>query len=184
MLHQPSASRSVTVMPYQNHWPQAFAAEYAALLSALGDAAVALHHIGSTAVPGLAAKPIIDMLLEVTDLAQLDARTDALAQLGYIAKGENGIAGRRYFYKNSPSSAPQRSHHLHAFVCGAPEVRQHLLFRDFLRANPTTAAEYATLKSALAQQFADNPAGYQDGKNAFIAKTLQQALKNISATGD
>lgn len=177
-------SRTILVLPYQASWPEDFHAEQTALLTALAASAIALHHIGSTAVPGLAAKPIIDMLLEVTDLAQLDARTDALAHLGYIAKGENGIAGRRYFYKNSPSSDHQRSHHLHAFVCGAPEVRQHLLFRDFLRANPTTAAEYAALKSALAQQFADNPAGYQDGKNAFIAKTLQQALKNISATGD
>lgn len=184
MNPQSSAARTVIVMPYQDHWPQAFALEHQALLSALSHTAVALHHIGSTAVPGLAAKPIIDMLLEVSDLAQLDACADALAKLGYIAKGENGIAGRRYFYKNSPSSVPQRSHHLHAFVCGATEVRQHLLFRDFLRANPTTATEYAALKSALAQQFADNPAGYQDGKNAFIAKTLQQALKNISATGD
>ncbi len=167
--------RTVTVLPYQDHWPLAFANEQAALLKVLGSTAMALHHIGSTAVPDLAAKPILDLLLEVTDLAQLDACTDDLACLGYVAKGENGIAGRRYFYKNSAEHPQQRSHHLHAFVHGAPQIRQHLALRDYLRLNPAAVAEYAALKLALAQQFPNDTQRYQAGKDQFIAQLLQQA---------
>lgn len=168
--------RTVTVLPYQDHWPLAFANEQAALLKVLGSTAMALHHIGSTAVPGLAAKPILDLLLEVTDLAALDQQTAALAALGYIAKGENGIAGRRYFYKNSTEHPQQRSHHLHAFVRGAPQIRQHLALRDYLRQHPVAVADYAALKLALAQQFPHDTQRYQAGKDHFIAQLLQQAL--------
>jgi GrpB-like predicted nucleotidyltransferase (UPF0157 family) len=136
---------------------------------------MALHHIGSTAVPGLAAKPIVDLLLEVTDLAALDQQTAALAALGYVNKGENGIAGRRYFYKNSAEQPQQRSHHLHAFVRGAPQIRQHLTLRDYLRGHPVAVAAYAALKLALAQQFPNDTQRYQAGKDHFIAQLLQQA---------
>ena len=177
MNKQPLSQRTVTVLPYQDHWPQAFASEQGALLKALGSTAIALHHIGSTAVPGLAAKPILDLLLEVTDLVQLDACTDELACLGYVAKGENGIAGRRYYYKNSPEASHQRSHHLHAFVSGAPQIRQHLALRDYLRKHPVAVAKYAELKQALARQFPNDSQSYQAGKDHFIAQLLQQALK-------
>jgi len=167
-------SRTISVLPYQASWPEGFHAEQTVLSAALGNTALALHHIGSTAVPGLAAKPILDLLLEVTDLAALDDQTAALAALGYIAKGENGIAGRRYFYKNSPKHSQQRSHHLHAFVRGAPQIRQHLALRDYLRQNPVAVAAYAALKLALAQQFPNDTQRYQAGKDHFIAQLLQQ----------
>lgn len=175
MNKQPAPQRTVTVVPYQDHWPQAFACAQVALLKVLGSTALALHHIGSTAVPGLAAKPILDLLLEVTDLAALDNQTAVLAALGYVGKGENGIAGRRYFYKNTPPESNQRSHHLHVFVRAAPQVRQHLALRDYLRQNPAAVAEYSALKQALARQFPNDTQSYQAGKDHFIGQLLQQA---------
>lgn len=165
--------RTVVVVPSQADWPVAFAKARTEILQALGEIVYELHHIGSTAVPGLAAKPILDLLLEVTDLNELDAKTQMLLTLGYHAKGENGIPGRRYFYKGDPS----RTHHLHAFVVNAPLARQHLLFRDFLRTNPAAASQYATLKLELASQFPEDNARYQAGKDAFIVQLLQQAAQ-------
>lgn len=175
-----SPKRTVAVVPWQSSWSDAFAMEQAVLFAALGDTALALHHIGSTAVPGLAAKPILDLLLEVPNLASLDAKTADLAALGYVAKGENGIPNRRYFQKGGL----HRTHHLHAFVHAAPEVIQHLLFRDYLRATPTAVAAYAALKLQLAQQFPQDSSRYQAGKQAFIAQLLQQArLTGLNTSG-
>ena len=177
MQNKSEPKRSVMVIPYQTHWPAVFATEQASILAALGTTALALHHIGSTAVPGLAAKPIIDLLLEVTDLSEFDTKAAALASLGYIAKGENGISGRRYFYRNTAPGSNQRSHHLHVFVRGAPQVGQHLTLRDYLRQNPGAAAEYSALKQRLARQFPSDTHSYQAGKDHFVTQLLQQALQ-------
>jgi GrpB-like predicted nucleotidyltransferase (UPF0157 family) len=162
--------RTVQIVPYQPDWPAAFRAEQQALMAALDGPVIGLHHIGSTAVPGLAAKPILDLLLVVTDLALLDAQSASLTALGYVAKGENGIPGRRYFCKGGA----QRSHHLHAFTPQAPQILQHLAFRDCLRNHPETATAYAALKTQLARQYPQDPARYQAGKAEFIQQLLQQ----------
>lgn len=166
----PMNCRTVSIVPYQPDWPEAFSAEQQVLLARLGKLVIELHHIGSTAVPGLAAKPIVDLLLVVTDLSELDTHTAILAALGYVAKGENGITGRRYFCKGSP----QRSHHLHAYMVGAEQIRQHLAFRDYLCAHPEKALAYAELKRNLAGQFPQDPARYQAGKDMFIQQLLTQ----------
>lgn len=168
---QPQSSRSVTVLPYQTGWATDFATEQTALMAALGDIVITLQHIGSTAVVGLAAKPIIDMLMIVTDLAELDACTIKMAALGYVAKGENGIGGRRYFQKGGL----MRTHHLHAFVQGAPQIAAHIKFRDNLRANPQLVAQYTQLKLLLAEQFQHDTVRYQAGKDTFITQVLAQA---------
>ena len=162
------SSRTVTVLPYQTNWPADFATEQTALIAALGEIAFSVQHIGSTAVVGLAAKPIIDMLMIVTDLAELDARTLKMAALGYVAKGENGIIGRRYFQKGGQ----MRTHHLHAFVQGAPQIAAHLRFRDNLRSNPQLVAQYSALKLGLAKQFNNDTVRYQAGKDTFVTQVL------------
>ncbi|HBL29092.1 MAG TPA: GrpB family protein, partial [Acidobacteria bacterium] len=138
--------RVLEVVAYNPEWPQRFEAEQALLREALGGVVVKVHHMGSTAVPGLPAKPIIDLLLEVSDLQELDERTPELEALGYKAKGENGITGRRYFQKGGL----QRTHHLHAFKTGDAQVVRHLAFRDYLIGHPEVAREYADLKMRLA----------------------------------
>ena len=167
------SSRTVTVLPYQTNWPADFATEQTALIAALGEIAFSVQHIGSTAVVGLAAKPIIDMLMIVTDLAELDARTLKMVELGYVAKGENGIIGRRYFQKGGQ----MRTHHLHAFVQGAPQIAAHLRFRDKLRSNPQLVAAYSALKLGLAKQFNNDTVRYQAGKDTFVTQVLAQTAE-------
>src|SRR6185436_9586865 len=115
----------------------------------LGNAVVAVHHIGSTAIPGIHAKPVVDILLEVTDIAQVDAATEAIERLGYEARGEFGIRGRRYFRKGDGSG--ESTHHVHAYRTGSRDVERHLAFRDYLIANPEEARAYSVLKQRLAE---------------------------------
>ncbi len=165
----------VRVLPFQVGWRPAFETESLLVREALGDAVHALHHIGSTAVPGLAAKPVIDMLLEVPDLALLDARSEALLALGYEALGEYGLPGRRYFRKSDAQG--QRSHHLRAFVAGHREARRHLVFRDYLIAHPEVATAYGALKLAQARAHPQDIEAYMDGKDPFIKDHDARALR-------
>jgi GrpB-like predicted nucleotidyltransferase (UPF0157 family) len=165
--------RAVQVVEYDPVWPTMFWSERELLRRALGCAAVEIHHIGSTAVPGLAAKPIIDILIEVTDLAALDERNRAMEAIGYETKGEFGIPGRRYFRKGGEN----RSHHVHAFASGDLNVGRHLAFRDYLRSHPEVAAEYARLKMRVAQECGNDIARYCDGKDAYVKQIESLALQ-------
>ncbi|MEN7536053.1 GrpB family protein [Aurantiacibacter flavus] len=164
-------SEAVELAPYDPHWPSAYTAEAKRLSEALADALCALHHIGSTSVPGLVAKPVIDMLGEAQDLAAIDACAPALADLGYLARGENGIPGRRFFEKRD--AAGNRSHHLHVFALGATEIAKHLAFRDRLRADPTLSADYAALKLAILAGGVERREDYQQAKSAFITRACR-----------
>ena len=118
---------------------------------AFGDLWVKSHHIGSTAIPGISAKPTIDMIVEVTNVSAVDGLNAALQNLGFEAKGENGIPGRRFFQKGGD----KRTHHLHVFTESDPQIHRHLVFCDYLRAHPGKANEYEALKLSLAQTFLD-----------------------------
>ncbi len=132
-----------------------------------------LHHIGSTAVPGLQAKPIIDMLAEVRDIEKIDSLNSDMIAAGYTPKGEYGIPGRRYFFKGSEE---KHSHHLHAFQSGNTEVTRHLLFRDYLRSHPEEARAYASLKESLVARFPNDIDVYMQGKDAFIKELDRRAV--------
>ena len=163
------------VVPYDRAWASAYAIEAEALSRALDDPASSFHHVGSTAIPGLLSKPIIDILCVAESLDTIDSRHDAFASLGYEAKGAYGIEGRRYFRKFDIRG--RRTHHLHVFAAGSPHVVRHLAFRDYLRAHPSAARDYSDLKSALSITASANRASYQDGKAPFIAETEARALK-------
>ena len=157
--------RVVKVIPFDPNWPAKFREESEAIAGVLGSNLTAAHHIGSTAVPGLAAKPTIDILLIVHDLNLLDACNDELSALGYQAKGENGIPGRRYFQK---LDGEVHLVHLHAFETDHPEIKRYINFRDYLMAHPETAKAYQDLKQKLSVRFKDKPADYTAGKESFI----------------
>jgi GrpB-like predicted nucleotidyltransferase (UPF0157 family) len=148
--------------------------EAARIRSALGDLVVAVHHIGSTAIPGICAKPIIDILLEVDDIQMLEARSSELGDLGYEAKGEFGIPGRRYFRKESLAGV--RTHHVHAFGSSAAAIERHLAFRDYMIAHPVIAQSYSSLKQRLAAAHADDLEVYMDGKDSFIKEHETKAI--------
>ena len=156
----------VEVIPYDKSWPQKFDIETNILKTTLGNVAVQIHHIGSTAVPGLAAKPIIDILLEVNSLESLDAMNDRMINIGYSPRGELGIPRRRYFSKGGD----ERTHQIHAFILGDPHVFRHLAFRDYLRGHPDTAKEYGLLKLTIAKICDNDIEKYCDGKDEYVKR--------------
>jgi GrpB-like predicted nucleotidyltransferase (UPF0157 family) len=164
--------RNIVVVPYNPDWPEQFRREAAKIAAIFGPELISIHHIGSTSVPGLSAKPIIDMMPVVRDIEKVDMLNPAMIELGYVPKGENGIPGRRYFTKGGDAN---RTHHVHAYASGNPEVSRHLDFRDYLIAYPEEAQHYATLKAELARQFRNDIWGYMAGKDSFIKETLRKA---------
>jgi GrpB-like predicted nucleotidyltransferase (UPF0157 family)/ribosomal protein S18 acetylase RimI-like enzyme len=168
--------RYVEVVAHDPHWREQFEIEAARLRPLFGPELIALHHIGSTAIQGIYAKPIIDMLPEVRDITRVDGLNLALAELGYAAKGEHGIPGRRFFRKGLFHQAgEQRTHHLHTFQTGNPEIARHVDFCAYLNAHPAAAQQYGTLKQELASRFATNILRYNEGKTALIRQLDEQA---------
>ena len=165
--------RQVRVVPHDPAWKEAFEAEAAALRSVLGDEAVAIHHIGSTSVPNLPAKPTIDVLVEAREVGNLDDLEAEMAGRGYEAWGEYGIPGRRFFTRDR---GPERLCNIHAFGAGSPEVERHLAFRDYLARHPGTARAYGDLKGDLAERFPADMEAYMNGKDAFVKKVEKEAL--------
>jgi GrpB-like predicted nucleotidyltransferase (UPF0157 family) len=165
--------RKVEVVPYSNLWPELFEQEAGLLRLILGNIVLGIHHIGSTSVKNLVAKPIIDLLIEVSSLNKLDEHNFKMQSIGYEAKGEFGIPGRRYY----PKGGLDRTHHVHAFQSGDAHVFRHLAFRDYLRANPLIAQEYGQLKIDVANSCGNDLGRYCDGKDEYIKKIELDALK-------
>jgi GrpB-like predicted nucleotidyltransferase (UPF0157 family) len=172
------APREVKIVPPDPTWPEAFQTEAATLAAIFGDRATAIHHIGSTSVPGLAAKLTIDILPEVRNIEEIDALNDAMADAGYEAWGEYGIPGRRFFPKNHGTA---RTHNVHIFQTGNPEVERHLAFKNYLIHHPETANAYAQLKQTLAQNHPTDIESYMDGKDAFVKRVEKQAMSWTNA---
>lgn len=164
----------VSVVPHNSSWSAEFEVEAALIRLAVGDLLVAVHHIGSTSIPGIFAKPIIDILLEVCDVEMLDARSSALIELGYEAKGEFGTPGRRYFRKDSTTGV--RTHQIHAFESGSIGSERHLAFRDYMIAHPVMAQSYSVLKQRLAASHPDDMDAYMDGKDSFVKEHEARAI--------
>ena len=170
----------IILRPHDATWSAAFDEAAAQLAQRLSGIVVALHHVGSTAIPGIAAKPVIDILAVVTDLEALDDRTDMLAAIGYESLGEFGIPKRRYFRRNTPAGV--RTHQVHAFVTGHEQIERMLLFRDYLRATPAMAQQYEALKYRLAAQCGDDVERYAESKTGFVETVLGQARAWASDT--
>ncbi len=140
------------------------------LVPALGSVALAVEHVGSTAVPGLAAKPIIDIDVIVATSAQVPLAVERLATLGYVYRGDLGIAGREAFASPDGTAA----HHLYVCVQGSAALANHLTIRDYLRRHIAAAARYGTPKKQLAQRFATDVDRYIDGKTDFLLGILRE----------
>lgn len=158
-------NRKVELQSHDPEWLRLYEAEAERLTAVFQSNLVAIHHIGSTAVPGIKAKPIIDIMVVVRDIEQVETINEAMYQIGYIAKGEHGINGRRYFRKGSDI---HHSHHIHTFQDGHPEINRHINFRDYLIAHPDVAQAYSQLKETLAQKYESDPLQYNNSKTDFI----------------
>ena len=167
-------TREVKVVPYDNDWPRLFQLEVIRLRKALGDEIVSAYHIGSTAIPGMRAKPIIDILLEVKSISKIEDCNDVMIGLGYNPRGELGIPGRRYFSRDE--TVDVRTHHVHAFQKGDKNIERHIAFRDYMIAHPDAAREYDQLKTNLSRVFQWDIDGYCKGKESFVDEMEQKAL--------
>ena len=165
----------VEVVPHNPQWRDSFEAEAKHVAAALGEIVIAIHHIGSTAIPNIYAKPVIDLLVEVRDLTEVDGQSSAMESLGFEVMGEYGIPGRRYFRKDNREGI--RTHHIHTFEAGSAEVERHLAFRDYMTAHPVEAQAYSELKRKLAEEHPQSIDGYMDGKDGFVKEIDRRAAR-------
>ena len=171
----------ITVLNYDPEWPLKYERERKAIAEILDGNGISIYHIGSTSVPGLAAKPIIDMMAVVRSLEKVDDARGKFSELGYEYLGEFGIAGRRYFRKGGD----ERTHQIHIFQADDwNNIGRHLAFRDYMRTHEKERTEYAKIKTALAQRFPYDIDGYCDGKDAFVREMEKRALLEYDGTWD
>lgn len=163
----------VIIRPHDSAWLDKFVAESQLIMAAMGENVIAVHHIGSTAIPRILAKPVIDMLVVVTDINLVSMQSVGMEKLGYETMGEFGISGRRYFRKDDGQGT--RTHHVHVFEQGNSHIERHLAFRDFLIFHPDWAAQYSELKRDLAAKHPNSMESYIEGKNGFIQQVDQLA---------
>lgn len=167
-------ARKIEVVAYRPEWEKLYREEAQKIKAILGKNCVSVFHIGSTAVKGLDAKPIIDIMPVVKDISLVDACNREFEALGYECMGEFGIPGRRFFRKGGDA----RTHHVHIFEKqNVAAINRHLAVRNYLKSHPADAVAYADLKKKLAAQFPYDNDGYCDGKDAFVKALEQKAVR-------
>jgi len=168
----------IEIVPYDSGWPARFEAEAICIRNAMGGLALRIEHVGSTSVPGLAAKPVIDIQISVASLETLGAYAQPLAHLGYSHVPFGAVDSVYPFFKR-PDAWPS-THHIHLCGIGSEEERRHLAFRDYLRSHPAVAAEYVEIKRSLAAAHdgatLESRERYSLSKTPFISSVLEQAL--------
>ncbi|MDF2680450.1 MAG: hypothetical protein K0R47_1640 [Brevibacillus sp.] len=165
---------NVVVTEYNENWKYKFSEESQKIKDIFGDVLIDIHHIGSTSVPGLKSKPIIDIMPVVKDIEKIDSFNVRMEGLGYECMGELGMKGRRYFRKGGDN----RTHQVHVFQGDNKEdINRHLAVRDYLRTHPDDANRYGDLKESLAKQFSRDIEAYMDGKDAFVKELERNALQ-------
>ncbi len=172
----------IVIEPYNPEWPRLYEQAKAEICAAVGQYLTAIEHIGSTSVPGLPSKPIIDVLAGVASLDIVVQCIAPLAAIGYIYKPEyeQFIPERRYFLK---SEGEIQTHHLHIFEADDFPARHELIFRDYLRRHPNAQQQYADLKRALADKFGADRDAYTEAKGEFIRGIVAQALAEGTENG-
>ena len=168
----------VEVVDYDHDWLRLYAEERDRIRTAIGDAAVAIEHVGGTAVPGLPAKPVIDVMVGVEDIERAGPAVAALINLGYeyVPEFESELPDRRYFRRGTPDT-----HHVHMVAVSSDFFAEHLLFRDWLRDHPQAAEEYGKLKRGLASRHRFDREAYRAGKVPFIDTVVAAARREAGA---
>lgn len=169
----------ITLVKHDPAWAEQARQEGLRLRGVLGDNLIVVHHIGSTAIPDIEAKPIIDLIPEVRDLAALDACEAQVRALGYDWRGEFGLPGRRFCVLSDAQG--RRLVHVHAYQSGSSEIARHLAFRDYLRAHPDQARDYVAVKMAARERHPWDQLAYNDAKDGWIKACERRALAWASA---
>lgn len=174
----PGPTRTIEIVDYTPVWPETFVDLRRALVAALGGLALRIEHVGSTAVPGLAAKPIIDLDVVVGSRRSLPSVVTALAEIGYFHEGDGDVPGREQFGRGDrtvPRDGSGREwpdHHLYVCPHDSEALRRHLAFRDHLRSNPDSALQYEKFKRDLARRHSHDIESYSDGKGEFVEQVI------------
>lgn len=162
----------VRLTEHDENWVRMFEEEVRLLREIFGDQIIKYEHFGSTSVPGLKAKPVIDMMCIINDIKKIDGFNEQMRLLGYDVAGESGIPGRRLFRMGGEN----RTHHIHVYQSDNPEIERHLVFRDYLRAHPEEVARYGKLKEELTR-VCDDASFYSNAKKPFVLEMEQRALQ-------
>ncbi len=167
-MQQPTSLRTIQVVDYDPEWPDLFVGLRERIWPSVSDFAMGIEHVGSTSVPGLAAKPVIDIDIVVPSRQEIPLAVTRLAKLGYTHVGDLGVQDREAF--DNPPGSP--AHHLYVCPTESLALRNHLALRDHLRAHPSDVATYSALKTKLAREFPHDIASYIEGKSDFILSIL------------
>ena len=163
------------LLPYDNQWANIFEIEKIRLTEILKNSIIHIHHMGSTSIPAMPAKPIIDILAEVSSFEGLETHNPALERIGYEARGEYGIADRRYYKKHATDN--NLGFHLHAYLENSFQVNRHLAFRDYLRLKPEIAQKYVAIKEQYSDADGILSADYQLAKKPFVDDLSIEAVE-------
>ena len=163
----------VVIVDYNPDWPAMYEQEKERIVVVIGNHIKDIQHIGSTSIAELAAKPVIDIMIGISDLALVEQCVEPLQKLGYIYMGEHGIPHRHFFYRDV---AGKRAYHIHMMETNHDQWYKMLVFRDYLRLHPEDARAYGELKKELARQYGSDSEGYIDAKASFVEAILVKAL--------
>ncbi|MDN4071330.1 GrpB family protein [Paenibacillus vini] len=162
----------IRLTEYDDKWIQKYEEEVNLLEMIFGEEIITFEHFGSTSVPEMKAKPVIDMMCIVKDINKIDSFNEKMNSLGYDVAGEWGLPGRRLFRKGGEN----RSHHIHFYQFDNPQIHRHLIFRDYLRSHPDEVELYTNLKVELAERF-DDTSFYSQAKKPFVKEMENRALQ-------
>jgi len=176
--------RKVLLEEYDANWKLEFEAIKERLMNVLADEVVNIEHFGSTSIESMIAKPIIDVLIIVKDINKVDSFNQQMSELGYIAKGENGIVNRRYFQKFADDGV-NHLEHIHCYQIGNEKAQAEIMFRDYLRSSEGARNKYSKLKLEAAKLFENDPEKYQEYKSNLIEELSKEAKQfaNMQKTG-
>lgn len=163
--------RRLGVVSYNPNWKDMYKEESGKIKNILNDIIIDIHHIGSTAIPGIKAKPVIDILVEVKNIEEVDKYNHKMKELGYEVMGEYGIPKRRFFRKGENN----RTHHIHIFQVGNEDIERHIDFKKYLIAHPDIGREYSKLKEKLVNKYTYDVEKYTNGKSDFIKEIDRKA---------
>lgn len=167
--------REIIIEPFNEEWAIKYKQAESLLKDIFKDIVVDIQHIGSTSIKGLSAKPTIDILIIVSSIEEVNYLNETMQRHGFIAKGEHGITGRRYFYKTLPQNVFMETYHVHVYQKDNPKYNEELIFRDYLKNNVDSLKMYEALKIELAKKHRHDPLSYTNAKADFILKTIEKA---------
>jgi len=176
-------SREMLVVPYNEAWTCLYNTEKELLESVFKELIIDIQHFGSTAIKGMSAKPIIDIMIIVDDIDQIDGYDELMEIKGYSARGENGIVGRRYYVKPDPDNSGNHTHHIHIYQKGNSHISDELLFRDYISIDVESFRDYEHIKIEASLKYRHSPKDYVVAKYDCVMRIMDRAFKHYNKSG-